>query len=35
MKTTRYEEYLKEQLENDDFRREYEDLEEEFTIARR
>jgi transcriptional regulator with XRE-family HTH domain len=34
VKTTRYEEYLKDQLENGDFKREYEDLEEEFTIAR-
>jgi predicted transcriptional regulator len=33
MKTTKYEELLGEQLKDEDFRREYEALEEEFTIA--
>jgi predicted transcriptional regulator len=34
MKTTNYEDYLREQLKDDEFKLEYEDLEEEFTIAR-
>lgn len=34
MKTTNYEDYLREQLKDEEFRLEYEDLEEEFTIAR-
>jgi predicted transcriptional regulator len=34
MKTTRYEDFLRDQLTDDEFRREYDELEEEFTIAR-
>jgi predicted transcriptional regulator len=34
MKTTNYEDYLREQLKDEEFKLEYEDLEEEFTIAR-
>lgn len=34
MKTVKYEEFLREQLADDDFRHEYDELEEEFTIAR-
>ena len=33
MKTIKYEELLNEELKDEDFRREYEALEEEFTIA--
>lgn len=34
MKVIRYNEFLREQLEDEQFKREYEELEEEFTIAR-
>lgn len=33
MKSRRYEEVLQEELQNDEFRREYDGLEEEFTLA--
>lgn len=34
MKTTKYEDFLSDQLTDDEFMREYDELEEEFTIAR-
>lgn len=34
METVDYNAFLREQMQNDDFRREYEKLEEEFTLAR-
>jgi transcriptional regulator with XRE-family HTH domain len=34
MKTVKYEEFLQEQLSDSEFRREYDETEEEFTIAR-
>jgi predicted transcriptional regulator len=34
MKATRYEDFLKEQLQDGEFRKEYERLEEEFTLAK-
>ena len=34
MKAIRYEDFLQEQLKEDAFKREYDELEEEFTIAR-
>ena len=34
MKTMKYDEFLREQLADDDFRHEYDELGEEFTIAR-
>ena len=34
MKTVQYEDFLRDQLADDDFRHEYDELEEEFTIAR-
>jgi phage-related protein/DNA-binding XRE family transcriptional regulator len=34
MKTTQYRDFLREQLKDDEFKSEYENLEEEFTIAR-
>ncbi len=34
MKTCNYDDFLKKQLKNEDFRREYEALEEEFTVAK-
>jgi predicted transcriptional regulator len=34
MKATKYEDFLRDELNDDQFRREYDELEEEFTIAR-
>ena len=34
MKTIKYEEFLQEQLQDPELKREYDELEEEFTIAR-